>query len=194
MKLFSEKTRRKMSASAKARCNKEWREAQSKAKSTKLPFETVKNMYERGCSQEEIASFLNVSQKVIWRFMKNNNIRTRIACKRNQFGKNNHTWKDGRTVDEHGYVHIKTPGHPRASKCGDYVPEHVLVMEHHLGRYLKWDGPGSDQSEIVHHINGTKHDNRLENLQVVSCSEHLRIHAQMKRGDAVVKRIKNNNG
>lgn len=48
---------------------------------------------------------------------------------------------------------------------GVNVPVHRHVMETHLGRKLL-------TNEHVHHINGNKHDNRLENLQVLSASEH----------------------
>lgn len=51
---------------------------------------------------------------------------------------------------------------------------HRLVMEQSLGRYL---GP----EEHVHHRNGDKADNRPENLQVMTNSEHRRLHAQIKR-------------
>lgn len=44
-----------------------------------------------------------------------------------------------------------------------------LVMEAHLGRLLRSD-------ELVHHRNGDPADDRLENLQVVSRSEHARLH------------------
>lgn len=69
-------------------------------------------------------------------------------------------------LDHMGYVRIYEPEHPRATKAG-WVFEHRHLMEKELGRYL-------DRDEHVHHINGKKDDNRLENLVVLSHSEHSR--------------------
>lgn len=93
MKTFSEETRKKMSESAKARCDDNWKKAMSERYSTNLDPGKVREMYDRGMTQKEIAEALSVSQKVIWRHMKNNGIKARTPAKRHQSGKENHMWK-----------------------------------------------------------------------------------------------------
>jgi hypothetical protein len=71
----------------------------------------------------------------------------------------NGNWKGGRARHHAGYVMLRAPDHPRAQNNGGYVFEHILVMEELLGRHLV---PG----ETVHHKNGVKDDNRIENLEL----------------------------
>jgi hypothetical protein len=84
-------------------------------------------------------------------------------------GINHYHWKGGRIINKYGYIEILQPNHPFAM-IRNYVFEHRLVMEKHLGRFLRTE-------ERVHHINGIKDDNRIENLKLFSNEiEHQRFH------------------
>lgn len=73
-----------MSESAKRRCeNPEWIASQI-ARGTQLDEAAVRQMYENGMTQAEIANNLHVSQKVVWRFMNRHGIKARKAAKRKQ--------------------------------------------------------------------------------------------------------------
>lgn len=87
-------------------------------------------------------------------------------------GPNNYHWSGGRKKHSGGYVLVYAPDHPHRDRNG-FVLEHRIVMENALGRIL-------DESEIVHHKNLIKNDNRIENLQVMKRDEHARLHANMK--------------
>ncbi len=77
----------------------------------------------------------------------------------------NPKWRGGRVLHEKGYIYIYSPYHPNKGVRG-YVLEHRLIIEKNLGRFLK-------KTEVVHHKNAIKNDNRIENLQLFSSSsEH----------------------
>lgn len=67
-----------------------------------------------------------------------------------------------------GYVLVNCPEYPFA-KNGKYVFEHRLVMANYLGHPLSKD-------ECVHHLNGIKDDNRIENFELTNNSSHRKKH------------------
>lgn len=76
-----------------------------------------------------------------------------------------------------GYVHIYLPEHPTSRKSPPdygYITEHRFVMEKFLGRDIK-------KGEIIHHIDGDKSNNKIENLLLcIDNKEHNRVHTAME--------------
>lgn len=67
-------------------------------------------------------------------------------------GPNHSRWKGGRSIYADGYVVIWVEGVGR-------IKEHIHVMQQHLGRNLFSD-------ESVHHKNGNRSDNHIDNLEL----------------------------
>ncbi|MEK6881049.1 MAG: HNH endonuclease [Nanoarchaeota archaeon] len=98
-------------------------------------------------------------------------------------GSLNPNWKGG-ICKSKGYIYIKKPEHPYCNING-YIQEHRLIIEQYLCRYLNKD-------EHIHHINGIKTDNRIENLQIINNSNHIKLHHSEKEY-GLMKNFKNVN-
>ena len=106
-----------------------------------------------GLSQPKIGAAVGVSQCIVSRVLRKLGRPTREGAK------NHGNWKGGRVNTSGGYVAVMGGEFPEMKDSGGYTLEHRLVMARHLGRPL-------DRHETVHHINGDRKDNRIENLQL----------------------------
>lgn len=90
----------------------------------------------------------------------------RVRFEGGRSGEQAANWKGGRR-ETGKYIIVYAPEHPRARAGAMF--EHVLVAEQKIGRFIR---PG----EVVHHVNEDTHDNRPENLEVLTRSEHVKTH------------------
>ena len=92
-------------------------------------------------------------------------------------------WKGGVRTTKHGYRQILSPGHPRSDSSG-YVMEHIAVWE-------KETGIPVPIGCVIHHLNGNKQDNRIENLCMMQFGAHTKFHhTGLKRSEETIRRIK----
>lgn len=78
-------------------------------------------------------------------------------------------------LPKYEYPQKEKKGYRMKKIQGKQIYYHRWVMEKHLGRKLI-------RSEVIHHINGDPHDNRIENLQLMTQSEHMKLEiSQLKK-------------
>ena len=127
-------------------------------------------------SINKISEILGITQSATRRYVKqydiplyNQKTSAKLFCSKEK----NPSWNGGKHLKNNGYIEIYSPNHPYSDKRG-YVYEHRLVVEKHIGRYLL-------PEEIVHHKDLNKTNNDISNLQIVTNSEHRKIHALLKQ-------------
>jgi hypothetical protein len=89
-------------------------------------------------------------------------------------------WNIGKTYQKcSGNYYINNSGYKSyyigdKSYKGGYVTEHRIIMELHLGRRLK-------KGEVVHHIDGNKLNNNINNLLLLNKKTHRDIHHNLEK-------------
>lgn len=129
---------------------------------------TLRKLYvEEDLTAAETANQMGISVYFVKNYMRKFGIKRRSRGQR--AGKRSMRWKGGR-IRKNGYVMIWSPDHPsRQESTERYVFEHRLVMEAYIGRHL-------EAHEVVHHKNGVRDDNRIENLELTDQKNHIRQH------------------
>lgn len=138
----------------------------SRAKNPDLVFRVL-DLAKQGFFSYEIAAQVGISSKAVQKMFRRYNFPS-LHNFAPPLREQRPNWKGGVKIVK-GYYYARTPGHPHASKHGNYVAVHRLVMEQKIGRYLL-------PTEVVDHIDGDPANNRPDNLRVFeSNAEHLRV-------------------
>lgn len=94
-------------------------------------------------------------------------------------GENSKRWKGGSYISTDGYKMVKCDGLFHPSGRAKYKKEHILIYEKFLGREMKTQQ--GMMGEQIHHIDGDKMNNSLENL--LFCEDtrvHRLVHCQLE--------------
>lgn len=99
-------------------------------------------------------------------------------------GEKNASWKSNKKVTNYGYIKVRCIDHP-FKDCDDMIFEHRLVAEKYLlnennsieingKRYLK-------KEYIVHHKDGNRKNNNVDNLEIMLLSDHTKLHHKQRK-------------
>jgi len=110
--------------------------------------------------------------------MRRKNIRRKFCSKScmasSYYGKKSKVWNGGIISNHPSGYNLEFIGKDK------YRLQHRLVMETHLCRKLS-------RYEAIHHKNHNKKDNRLENLELMSLSDHQKLHMKERKCKNVLK-------
>lgn len=71
--------------------------------------------------------------------------------------------------NKEGYILVRAPDKWETARSDGYILEHRYVMEKNLERFLQ-------KNEVIHHKNGARDDNRIENLELTIIGLHAKGH------------------
>ena len=104
---------------------------------TKPNMETMKHLYESGMTQGEVAIEMELTQKIVWRCLRDSNIKCRVAAPRNQKGDFNNNWKGDSVTYAAFHYRIKAlKGSPKhCDVCGTNDPMKSYDWANLSGKY-----------------------------------------------------------
>jgi len=121
------------------------------------PVQEAFRLYRSGLNCGHVSRIVGVTPAAVRARLRKAGVTIRPAKPTPLSGPDNPAWKGGRFKSD-GYIWVSIGSKRRAA-------EHRLVMERSLSRQLT-------KQEIVHHLNGVRDDNRLDNLVVTTLKNH----------------------
>ena len=128
-----------------------------------LDIDLIISLYKNGMSLDNLAKRFNCSTMPIVKILKKNNIERRAF---HSFGKDNPKWRGGR------FLH-KGDGYMRRSINGKKIREHHYI-------WIQANQMPVPKGCIIHHKNGIKTDNRIENLVLLPEGYHHSLHNKIR--------------
>lgn len=153
-------------------------------KAKNLDYNLILSSYGDGIGLKKIAKKCGCDHRRIKRILLGNGIQIRsqpVACRLayekghviNPTLDNHPSWRGGKITTLQGYTRLKIPSHRRANHHG-YVLEHIVIWENFYNKNVTRDFS-------IHHLNGIKNDNRIENLCLLKKNEHHRLAEPYKK-------------
>lgn len=80
-----------------------------------------------------------------------------------------------KSIDSSGYISLYVgPNYKYKNTYGGRIREHIYIVQEKMGRQL-------EKNEVIHHIDGDKKNNNIDNLDLCTVSEHNNCHAKIEK-------------
>lgn len=147
------------------------------SKTKNLDLETIKFLYfKKNLSMAKIGKQYGITGSTVVNFLKQHNVKLKTrkqAC-----------YKGVNRCNSHGYVVVSLNESDRDKYIHAHLKQRHCIMEHRL-EMSKFLGRPLESYENVHHINGVKSDNRIENLELWSSAQPSGQRIEDKYGECL---------